>query len=405
VVAAIIWAMDVTLLLAGAVVLLVGMLAGWLIGRAQRSPADRAVDVAGVLAPAADTLARVEHRLGEMERDRVGAYAGLREQVAALQRSSSELGAQTRSLAGALRAPTVRGRWGEVQLRRIVELAGMVEHCDFSEQHRSGPANADAGSSGVRPDLVVRLAGDRFVPVDAKAPMAAWLELTDRAAGDDPERRRRLATAHARALRGHIDALAGKAYWEHLQPAPDFVVMFVPGEPLLDAAMSVDPTLTEYAFARNVVVATPATLIALLRTIALGWRQERLSRSAEEIHELGRELYGRLSVVSSHLGKVGTGLGRAVDAYNGAVGSFESRVLVTARRFADLGVAGRPIRPPAPVLVQSRRPSADPDEPDIDGAIAARPDIETAIGTDDRFGAAGRADRAGPGRRDATVEG
>jgi len=344
--------MDVLTLLMGAALLAGGLVLGMAIGRGRRSASiDAAVGtaatraaVADLLEPASDALLRVETRLREVERERVGAYAGLREQVSALHRSSAELGTQTRALAGALRAPTVRGRWGELQLQRIVELAGMLEHCDFDSQVHTATRDGRV----VRPDLVVRLSGGRSIPVDAKVPFAAWLEAQEPA---DDARRRQLVLAHARALRGHVDALASKAYWEHFQPAPEFVVMFVPGEPLLDAAMTADPSLTEYAFARNVVIATPATLIALLRTIAFTWRQERLSHSAEEIHALGRDLYGRLATLSRHLSTVGTSLNRAVDAYNASIRTFDSRVLSSARRFVDLGVAESAV--PAPSLLDA----------------------------------------------------
>ncbi len=345
--------MDNTPLLIGAVLLLVGIAIGAAIGAlVARGRRDRAPgpEVAALLAPAADAMVRVEAQLRQAEHDRVDAYAGLREQVAGLHRASAELGNQTRSLVGALRAPQVRGRWGEVQLQRVVELAGMVEHCDFDTQ-----VSAPGDEVGVRPDMVVQLAGGRRIPVDAKVPFAAWLQALDTT---DEQDRARLLRAHSRALRGHVDALAGKAYWRHFQPAPEFVVLFVPGEPLLDAAMQVDPSLTEYAFTRNVVIATPTTLIALLRTIAFTWRQERLSASAEAIHALGRDLYHRLSTLGGHLDRVGSGLERAVDSYNSAVRSLESRVLVTARRFADLGVAATELTSPEPVQTLPRRVQA-----------------------------------------------
>ncbi len=328
--------MNTTGLLLGALLLVtgvgIGIAVGWLWwrGQAGRTPPP-ALEVAAILAPASDALVRVEQRLREVERDRAAAYAGLYEQVAALHRTSTDLGAHTRSLVNALRAPAVRGRWGEIQLQRIVELAGMVEHCDFDTQVSA----AVADSAGVRPDMVVRLAGGRQIPVDAKVPFDAWLQARE---SGDPTGRSPLMTQHARAMRAHVDSLAAKAYWQHFQPAPEFVVMFVPGEPLLDAAMTIDPGLTEYAFARNVVIATPTTLIALLRTIAFTWRQERLSESAAAIHGLGRELHGRLATLGSHLARLGSSLDRAVESYNAAVGSVESRVLVTARRFSDMGV-------------------------------------------------------------------
>ncbi len=361
--------MNATALLIGALLLGLGiaigiaLAAGW-----WREPAparsNPTLEVAALLAPASDALVRVEQRLREVERDRAGAYAGLHEQVAALHRTSTDLGSQTRSLVNALRAPMVRGRWGEVQLQRIVELAGMVEHCDFDTQVSAAVADA----AGVRPDLIVRLAGGRHIPVDAKVPFDSWLQA--RECADEP-RRGQLMSLHARAVRAHVDSLAGKAYWQHFQPAPEFVVMFVPGEPLLDAAMTIDPGLTEYAFARNVVIATPTTLIALLRTIAFTWRQERLSESAAAIHSLGRELHGRLATLGSHFTRLGNNLERAVESYNAAVGSVESRVLVTARRFTDLGVGTGSLPAPEQVLTTARRLQV-PDWLDADASPADR---------------------------------
>ena len=300
--------MNATGLLIGALLLVVGigigiaLAAGWWRSDARRG--NPTLEVAALLAPASDALVRVEQRLREVERDRAGAYAGLYEQVSALHRSSADLGQQTRSLVNALRAPQVRGRWGEVQLQRIVELAGMVEHCDFDTQVSAAVADA----AGVRPDMIVRLAGGRHIPVDSKVPFDAWLQARET---PDDGRRNQLMALHARAMRAHVDALAAKAYWQHFQPAPEFVVMFVPGEPLLDAAMTVDPGLTEYAFARQVVIATPTTLIALLRTVAFTWRQEKLSASAASILSLGQELHTRLSTLGGHLGRLGTNLDRA----------------------------------------------------------------------------------------------
>ncbi len=347
--------MDSTALLIGALLIIGGLLVGLLLGRwsARGAAADPTREVAGLLAPAADALSRVEQHLQAVERDRIGAYAGLREQVAALHRTSAELGTQTRSLVGALRAPQIRGRWGEVQLQRVVELAGMVEHCDFDTQVSAQAAGVDG--PGVRPDMIIRLSGGRQIPVDAKVPFAAWLEALD---CTDDRRRGALMAAHARALRGHVDALAAKAYWRHFQPAPEFVVLFVPGEPLLDAALALDPGLSDHAFGRNVVIATPTSLIALLRTVAFTWRQERLSASAAEVHALGRELHGRLGTLAGHLTGLGAGLERAVHSYNHTVRSMETRVLVTARRFTDLGVTGEELPTPEQLDVVPRRPQA-----------------------------------------------
>jgi DNA recombination protein RmuC len=288
--------------------------------------------VTDAVAPLREALARYELRVAQLERDRVGAYESLREQVRSMSEVSTELRTETQHLVAALRAPQVRGRWGEHQLRRIVEAAGMLGHCDFSEQV-SGVT--DAG--GVRPDLVVRLHGGRQVVVDAKVPFEAYLSAME--ARDDPTRARCLLQ-HARHLRAHIDQLAAKSYWAAFDPSPEFVVLFVPADPFLDAALQHDPMLLEHAFSRNVVLATPSTLVALLRTIAYAWRQEALARNAMTVHTLARELYRRLSTMGEHFAKVGTSLGSAVTAYNRAVGSLEARVLVSARRLADLGVSG-----------------------------------------------------------------
>jgi DNA recombination protein RmuC len=235
----------------------------------------------------------------------------------------------------------VRGRWGELHLRRSVELAGMVEHCDFDEQVH---LTTDAGVQ--RPDLVVHLAGGRSIVVDSKVPLDAHL---DALATDDDDERQAHLRRHARQLRNHVDALAAKAYWRALPAAPEFVVLFVPAESSLSAALDADAGLLDHAASRNVVIATPTTLIALLRTVAHGWTTEVLAERTREIHELGRELHGRLGVLGGHLDKLGRSLKGSVDAYNRAVGSLESRVLVTARQFEDIGVTRDALRPPGPV--------------------------------------------------------
>lgn len=338
--------MDFSDLLLGALLLVAGIAVGMLIGRAHPRDRPDAGQLDALLAPASDAMRRVEEHLHEVERERAAAYAGLREQVSALHRTSADLNQHTRALAGALRAPQVRGRWGEMQLQRVVELAGMVEHCDFDTQ--VGVRSTDPEAAGVRPDMIIRLSGGRQIPVDAKVPFASYLEAVD---CPDQRRRAALLAGHARALRGHVDALAAKAYWRHFQPAPEFVVLFVPGEPLLDAALSVDPGLADHAFAHNVVIATPTSLIALLRTVAHVWRQERLSASAAEVHALGRDLHRRLVTLLTHLATLGASLDKAVRSYNGTVRSLESRVLVAARRLADLGVTGE--ETPSPTQIDT----------------------------------------------------
>jgi DNA recombination protein RmuC len=254
--------------------------------------------VARAVAPLHDTLRRYEDRVAQLEHDRIDAYAELREQVRAMGAVSGELRTETRQLVAALRAPQVRGRWGEHQLRRIVEAAGLLEHCDFAEQ-----VTASTDDSGVRPDLVVRLHGGRTVVVDAKAPLEGYLSAME--ARDEHTRDGHL-DQHARHLRAHVDALSAKRYWSAFESTPDFVVLFVPADPFLDAALQRDASLMEHAFRRNIVLATPATLIAMLRTVAYSWRQEALTRNAAAVHALARELYGRLSTLGDHVDKLGT---------------------------------------------------------------------------------------------------
>ncbi|MFI7607156.1 DNA recombination protein RmuC [Micromonospora sp. NPDC049366] len=320
--------------------------------------------VARAVAPLHDTLRRYEQRVAELERDRVDAYAELREQVRSMSAVSGELRTETKQLVAALRAPQVRGRWGEHQLRRIVEAAGMLEHCDFAEQ-----VTASTDHQGVRPDLVVRLHGGRSVVVDAKAPFDAYLTAME--ARDERGRDGHL-DAHARHLRAHVDALAAKSYWAAFDSTPEFVVLFVPADPFLDVALQRDPTLLEHAFARNVVLATPATLVALLRTVAYSWRQEALARNATAVRSLARELHGRLATLGDHVGKLGSALGSAVTAYNRAVGSLEARVLVSARKLAELGVSDQELAAPAQVELAPRQPQAPELLDASDGEVTAR---------------------------------
>ena len=307
--------------------------------------------VALAVAPLHDTLRRYEQRVAQLERERVDAYAELREQVRQMGAVSGELRTETKQLVAALRAPQVRGRWGEHQLRRVVEAAGLLEHCDFAEQVTA----ADGEGGVVRPDLVVRLHGGRSVVVDAKAPLEGYLAAAE---ARDERTREACLDQHARHLRGHVDALSAKEYWTAFEPAPDFVVLFVPADPFLDAALRHDPTLMEHAFRRNVVLATPATLVAMLRTVAYSWRQEELARNALEVHALAREMYARLATLGDHVGKLGTALGGAVTAYNKAVGSLESRVLVSARKLAEMGVSREEMPTPPQVEVAPRQPQA-----------------------------------------------
>jgi DNA recombination protein RmuC len=280
--------------------------------------------------PMREQLGRYEEGLRRLESERQRAYAGLLQQVKQLGDSHDRLQLETRNLVTALRAPATRGRWGELQLRRVMEMAGMLEHCDFDEQ-----VTSQSESGRMRPDVVVRLSGGRNVVVDAKVPLQAFLEAMEAL---DEDSRKSNMIGHARQLRAHVDSLSKKAYWQQFDVTPEYVIAFIPGDPLLAAALEHDPSLLDHAVEHRVILATPTSLIALLRTIAFGWQQESLAENALEVQKAGRELYRRLSTFGDHLAKTGRSLGSAVDAYNKAVGSLERNVLPQARRFNDLGV-------------------------------------------------------------------
>jgi len=317
-----------------------------LAGQESAEEADR--DLSATLAPLAGTLQRVEQQVLALERDRVAQYARLGEQIAAVQSSGEALRAQTAALAGALRSPTARGAWGEVQLRRVVEHAGMVARVDFTPQ----AAGTTPSGAGVRPDVVVHLPGGKHLVVDAKAPLAAFLEASE--AAEDPARQSVAAAAHAKALRGHVDTLAAKEYWTAFQPSPEIVVCFVPGEAFLAAACTADPALLEHAMSRRVVLATPTTLLALLRTVALTWQTAALSGSARQLFELGRELYSRLGTLGEHADRLGRSLQRTVEDYNAVVGTLERRVLVSARKMRDLDVTDLELLETSPIEAAPR---------------------------------------------------
>jgi DNA recombination protein RmuC len=333
--------------------------------------AARERSVQAMVEPLTRTLEQVRAEVGAAERARAAGQAAMAEQVLQMRAASEALRGETAQLVTALRAPQVRGRWGETQLRRVVEAAGMLPHVDFVEQLQ---VSTDDGA--LRPDLVVRLAGGKQVVVDSKVAFLGFLEAAQ--APDEATRAARLAD-HARHVRRHVDQLAAKRYWDQFAPAPEFVVMFVPADAFWHAALDADPALAEYAFDRHVVVATPSTLLALLRTVAYAWKQDALATNAQNVLSLGKELHGRLSTMGGHLTRLGRALEGAASAYNQAVGSLETRVLVSARRFADLGVVEGDLCAPAPVDPRLSMVSA----PELVASAA-----EQVVALDDARGAA-----------------
>jgi DNA recombination protein RmuC len=287
--------------------------------------------IEGLVKPVKETLDRFESHVQEIEKARLGAYEGLKTQVNSLFESQKELRTETASLVQSLKSPRIRGRWGEIQLRRVVELAGMIDQCDFLEQQ-----SVTTSEGRLRPDLIVRLPGGGTIVIDAKSPFDRYLLAME--TPDDATKKLHLAE-YAIQIRGHMSALSSKIYWDQFKPTPEFVFMFLPGESFYSAALDADPALIEAGANQRVILATPTTLIALLKAVAYGWRQERLAQDAEKIGDLGKELYERVSVMTDHFVAVGSSLGTAVEKYNKMVSTLESRVLVSARRLKDMPIA------------------------------------------------------------------
>jgi DNA recombination protein RmuC len=322
--------------------------------------------------PLRESLEKVDGKINDLEKTRAGAYSELREQVRNLATSQLQLQAETGNLVKALRAPHVRGRWGEIQLRRVVELAGMLQYCDFVEQETVATED-----SRIRPDLIVRLPGNRTIVVDSKVPFDAFYESI--ATTDETIRLAKLKE-HARLVRGHITALSRKSYWEAVQPTPEFVLLFLPGETFYSAALEHDPKLIEDGVGQSVIIATPTTLIALLKAVSYGWRQEQMAENAQEVSKLGKDLYDRLRTFANYFADIGRGLDRALESYNKGVGSLEARVLVTARKFKERGaIAGTEIPTLEPIDKAARSLTLDEGGlfPDIVAGEVALPEDDS----------------------------
>jgi DNA recombination protein RmuC len=298
--------------------------------RAKRELGDREQAVENLVKPIRDALQQSQAQIAALEKSRSEAYGGIKAQLETMQLNQKSLTQETQNLVNALRRPEVRGRWGEITLRRLVELAGMVEHCDFQEQ-----VHTTSDEKIIRPDMIVRMPDQRELVVDVKTPLDAYLEAVE--AKDDAQRKLGLER-HSRNVRDHIRKLASKSYWEQFSKSPEFVILFIPGDQFLSAALNEDPDLIEYALSQQIILATPTSFVALLKAVAYGWRQLALADNAEEIRRLAEDLYGRLSAFVGHMNKVGKQLASSVENYNRAVGSLERKVLPGARKFVELGI-------------------------------------------------------------------
>src|SRR5260221_7038081 len=293
----------------------------------------RQIAIESLVAPVRASLDKVDEKIGALEKARVEAYGEIRQQFTNMAEVQTQLRDETTNLVKALRQPHVRGRWGEIQLRRVVEMAGMMLHCDFVEQQ-----SAEGDDGKLRPDLIVKLPGGRQIVVDSQAPITAYMEAHE---ATTDELRKVKILLHAQLMRRHLEALAQKSYWDQFQPTPEVVVMFIPCEAFYSAALEADPDLLDSGFGQNVIIASPASLMALLKAASYGWRQEAIADNAREISQLGQELHARLSVMADHFTRLGKSLGTATDSYNAAIASFESRVLVSARKFKEMGATSQ----------------------------------------------------------------